>query len=111
LQDHAKLAFKVSDLETATKDNNRKMSQLGEDVEAQKKNIMELFKLSDEFRKEMDELGEQVAELYLLKKNINVSSTACMNCALYILPCYSIGKLSVLHICRVYTRLFAMMNG
>jgi uncharacterized coiled-coil DUF342 family protein len=78
VQDHAKLAFKVGDLETATKDNNRKMSQLGEDVEVQKKNIMELFKLSDEFRKEMDELGEQVAELYLLKKNINVSAIHCI---------------------------------
>lgn len=72
-QDHAKLAFKVSDLEIASKDNNRKMNQLAEDVDSQKKNIVELFKLSDEFRKEMDELGEQVGELYLLKKNINVS--------------------------------------
>lgn len=62
----------MGDLETATKDNHRKMNQIGEDVEAQKKNIVELFKLSDEFRKEMDELGEQVAELYLLKKSINV---------------------------------------
>lgn len=72
MQDHAKLAFKVSDLEIASKDNNRKMNQLAEDVDSQKKSIVELFKLSDEFRKEMDELGEQVGELYLLKKNINV---------------------------------------
>jgi uncharacterized coiled-coil DUF342 family protein len=72
-QDHAKLAFKVSDLETAAKDNNRKLGQLHDDMEAQKKNIVQLFTLSDEFRKEMDELGEQVAELYLLKKSINVS--------------------------------------
>jgi uncharacterized coiled-coil DUF342 family protein len=63
----------VSDLETAAKDNNRKLGQLHDDMEAQKKNIVQLFTLSDEFRKEMDELGEQVAELYLLKKSINVS--------------------------------------
>ena len=75
LQDHAKLAFKVNDIDMATKDNNRRVNQLTEDVEAQKKNIVELFKLSDEFRKEMDELGEQVAELYLLKKSINVMKT------------------------------------
>lgn len=66
------MAFKVSDLDTATKENNRKMQNLTEEVDLQKKNIVELFKLSDEFRKEMDELGEQVGELYLLKKNINV---------------------------------------
>lgn len=67
------MAFKVTDLETASRDNNRKVNQIAEDVEAQKKNIVQLFTLSDEFRKEMDELGEQVAELYLLKKSINVS--------------------------------------
>jgi uncharacterized coiled-coil DUF342 family protein len=46
---------------------------LTEEVDEQKKHVKELYKLSDEFRKEMDELSEKVAELYLLKKNINVS--------------------------------------
>lgn len=72
-QDHSKLAFKVSDLETANKENNRKLHNLSDDVDLQKKNVVELFKLTDEFRKEMEELGEQVGELYLLKKSINVS--------------------------------------
>lgn len=49
------------------------MNTLSEEMNVQKKNVVELFKLSDEFRKEMDELGEQVGELYLLKKSINVS--------------------------------------
>jgi predicted transcriptional regulator len=30
------------------------------------------FRLSDEFRKEMDELSEKVAELYILKKQMAV---------------------------------------
>ena len=49
------------------------MQNLIDDVESQKKHVTELYKLSDEFRKEMDELSERVAELYLLKKSINVS--------------------------------------
>jgi len=69
------LAFKVSDLENSNKENNRKLNNLTDDVEVQKKNVIQLFKLNDEFRKEMEDLGEQVAELYLLKKSINVSVT------------------------------------
>lgn len=78
-QDHSKLAFKVSDLENSNKENNRKLNNLTEDVEVQKKNVIQLFKLNDEFRKEMEDLGEQVAELYLLKKSINVSSNPSFN--------------------------------
>jgi len=65
----------VSDLENSNKENNRKLNNLTDDVEVQKKNVIQLFKLNDEFRKEMEDLGEQVAELYLLKKSINVSVT------------------------------------
>ena len=79
LQDHSKLAFKVSDLENSNKENNRKLNNLTDDVEVQKKNVIQLFKLNDEFRKEMEDLGEQVAELYLLKKSINVSSNPSFN--------------------------------
>jgi hypothetical protein len=35
--------------------------------------VKTLFRLSDEFRKEMDELSEKVAELYILKKQMAVS--------------------------------------
>ncbi len=65
----------MSDLENSSKENNRKLNNLTDDVEVQKKNVIQLFKLNDEFRKEMEDLGEQVAELYLLKKSINVSVT------------------------------------
>eukprot|EP01032_Pedospumella_encystans_P030110 gene30110-33988_t len=81
-KDHSKLAFKVSDLENSNKENNRKLNNLTEDVEVQKKNVIQLFKLNDEFRKEMEDLGEQVAELYLLKKSINEQQAFLENLSL-----------------------------
>jgi len=70
-KDHAKLAFKVTEIDTANKENNKKMDRIVVDMDAQKKSIADLFRVSNEFRLEMDELSEKVAELYLLKKHIN----------------------------------------
>jgi len=68
--DHAKLASKVAVIESETKKNSSDIQVLNDNLEESNKNVKELFRLSREFRQEMDELSEKVAELHLLKKQI-----------------------------------------
>lgn len=88
--DHAKLASKVTAIDSETKKNSSDIKMLNENLEESNKNVKELFRLSREFRQEMDELSEKVAELHLLKKQIGVSLDAefvhhCMNLLYYMI--------------------------
>ena len=71
-KDHTKLALKVGEVEKTTLQNSENIINLTDTLEETNKKVTELFRLSDEFRKEMDELSEKVAELYLLKKQMMV---------------------------------------
>jgi len=81
--DHAKLASKVTVIESETKKNSSDIKVLNENLEESNKNVKELFRLSREFRQEMDELSEKVAELHLLKKQIGVSLDADADAAVH----------------------------
>lgn len=67
---------KVSRLEGEVITNRKQMTILADDMEMQKRSIETLFRLSSEFRTEMDELGKQVAELQSMKKLLSVSGSA-----------------------------------
>ena len=73
LQDFSGLHDKVSHLEGEVITNRKQMTILADDMEMQKRSIETLFRLSSEFRTEMDELGKQVAELQSMKKLLSVS--------------------------------------
>lgn len=75
------MCHKVADVDTETKNNRRSITLLEAQTERIEKDIHTLFRLSDEFRKEMDELSQKVAELYVLKKQMAVSTkrTNCIN--------------------------------
>lgn len=72
-QDFSGLNDKVSRLEGEVITNRKQMTILADDMEMQKRSIETLFRLSSEFRTEMDELGKQVAELQGMKKLLSVS--------------------------------------
>lgn len=69
-KDHKALTIKVSEVDMETQMNKKNVKVLEVETQHMKKDIENLFRLSDEFRKEMDELSEQVAELYVLKKQV-----------------------------------------
>lgn len=76
LQDFSSMNDKVSRLEGEVITNRKQMTILADDMEMQKRSIETLFRLSSEFRTEMDELGKQVAELQSMKKLLSVSGSA-----------------------------------
>ncbi len=57
-------------MENQVKANRQSITDLEEETTKMKDDIQTLFRLSDEFRKEMDELSQKVAELYVLKKQM-----------------------------------------
>eukprot|EP00599_Poterioochromonas_sp_BG-1_P008007 CAMPEP_0173150978 /NCGR_PEP_ID=MMETSP1105-20130129/11295_1 /TAXON_ID=2985 /ORGANISM="Ochromonas sp., Strain BG-1" /LENGTH=618 /DNA_ID=CAMNT_0014066243 /DNA_START=79 /DNA_END=1935 /DNA_ORIENTATION=- len=67
-KDHIALALKVNEVDSETQSNKRSIKLLEAEVANIQEDVKNLFRLSDEFRKEMDELSEKVAELYILKK-------------------------------------------
>ena len=83
--DHAKLAGKVTAIEIDTSKNSADIKVLNDNLEESNKNVKELFRLSREFRQEMDELSEKVAELHLLKKQLGVSNALSL---MHALDCY-----------------------
>lgn len=63
----------VGKLSRDTKDNRTALNKLSDDAEKMRVDITTLFRLNNEFRQEMDEISEKVADLYVLKKMMNVS--------------------------------------
>ncbi|RYH24334.1 hypothetical protein EON65_16895 [archaeon] len=68
------MTVKVAEVDMDTQMNRKNIKILEVETQHMKKDIESLFRLSDEFRKEMDELSEKVAELYVLKKQLAVST-------------------------------------
>jgi Tfp pilus assembly protein PilE len=64
------LVNKVGDVEHRMSANTKRIIALEDDGVRMRDDIQNLFRLSDEFRKEMDELSQKVAELYVLKKQM-----------------------------------------
>lgn len=62
----------VQRVEETTNSNKQQLSDLAEENVKMKQNIDTLYRLSNEFRTEMDELGEKVAELSTMKKQLSV---------------------------------------
>ncbi len=92
-QENVQLSNKVVNLELEAKDNKKQILALADDVDLQRKSIEDLFRLSNEFRQEMDELAEKVAELYLMKKQLTVrdlitlfSFSICFDDILFVAP-------------------------
>jgi uncharacterized coiled-coil DUF342 family protein len=72
-KDHNSLTVKVHEVDQETQQNKRGIKLLDAEVTSLKDDVKSLYRLTDEFRKEMDELSEKVAELYVLKKIMAVS--------------------------------------
>jgi len=66
----------VNGVEAETQRNRRSIGLLEEQTTRIEKDVATLFRLSDEFRREMDELSEKVTELYELKKQMAVSKSS-----------------------------------
>jgi peptidoglycan hydrolase CwlO-like protein len=62
------LNVKVTEVDNETQNNKKSLKLLDAEVKNIQEDVKSLFRLSSEFRKEMDELSEKVAELYVLKK-------------------------------------------
>lgn len=60
----------VTSLAAEAGDNRRILQNLQDDNKKMRTDIDKLYTLSDEFRKEMDEIGEKVADLYVLKTTV-----------------------------------------
>eukprot|EP01038_Epipyxis_sp_PR26KG_P013998 gene13998-18774_t len=70
-KDFLSLSHSVTLLDQETKANKRQLHILNDENERNKTDVINLFKLSAEFRKEMDELSQKVTDLYILKKQMN----------------------------------------
>jgi hypothetical protein len=60
----------VNDVDNNVKANRQSITDLEQETLKIKDDIQTLFRLSTEFRQEMDELSQKVAELYVLKKQM-----------------------------------------
>ncbi len=73
----------MNEVDSETQSNKRSIKLLEAEVANIQEDVKNLFRLSDEFRKEMDELSEKVAELYILKKVMAVSRTLLLTNLLF----------------------------
>ena len=67
------MSTRVTVVHEETKENDRQIKVLTESNDKNKQDIETLYKMSNNFRREMEELSEKVTELYTLKKQIEVS--------------------------------------
>ena len=86
-KDHNKLSDHVGKVEEETKENSREIQNLNSELKKVNVNIETLFRLSNEFRAEMDELSAKVADLYLMKKALSVSAFYFPTLVVSSLPC------------------------
>jgi peptidoglycan hydrolase CwlO-like protein len=82
------LNAKVTEVDNETQNNKKSLKLLDAEVKNTQEDVKTLFRLSSEFRKEMDELSEKVAELYVLKKIMAVRFSRCFLAIVLISCCF-----------------------
>lgn len=71
-QEQLHLSNRMSAVEQQQAQNKKDIDELTAEATKNKREIATLFRLNDDFRKEMNELSQKVAELYVLKKQLTV---------------------------------------
>lgn len=71
-KDHNNLSSKVERIDFETKENQEQIAVITEENIKRNADVVELFRMNNEFRIQIEELSWKVAELYTLKKTIEV---------------------------------------